>query len=379
MAARSKRTLLKTPKPRKSQLHLIRIAELQDKMRKEKVDLCLVDHPLDLYYFTGLHLSAGQLFVQRKDAQLFVDGRYLAVAEHEAPIPAALSQESSVLDFLKSSKAKKLIFDSGHCSYDQYLKLQKLIRKLKAPPELKPLSSFFNTLRMIKDPQEVKYMQASAQLLYKGFEHARTLLKLGVSELEVARGFEIFCLENGGEKMAFDPIIAFGANSAMPHHRASNTRLAKGDVVLIDIGVVLNKYHSDMTRMLFFKSIDPFMGTVFEVVRAAQKAALKLAKPGVAVGKLDEAARSVMRRHNMESHFVHSLGHGIGLETHESPRIKFDGDEKGLILEPGMVITIEPGLYYPGKGGVRYEDTIVITEKGHQSFFPEMNKRQLLI
>lgn len=379
MATSSKRASLKTPQSRVSKLYSTRISELQDKMRKEKIDLCLVNHPLDLYYFTGLQLSLGQLFVHRTSAKLFVDGRYLAVAEKDSPVSVGLPQESAILEYLQQCKAKKLIFDSGHSSYDQYLALKTLLRKLKTSCELKPLSSFFNRLRRIKDPQEVKWMQASAELLYKGFEHVRTLLKVGVSELEVARGFEIFCLEHGAEKMAFDPIIAFGANSALPHHRASSTRLAKADVVLIDIGVVLNKYHSDMTRMLFFKSIDPFMGTVYEVVRAAQKAALKLAKPGVAVGKLDEAARLVMRRHKMESHFVHSLGHGIGLETHESPRIKFDGDEKGLILEPGMVITIEPGLYYPGKGGVRYEDTVVITKKGYQNFFPDMNKRQLLI
>jgi Xaa-Pro aminopeptidase len=144
-----------------------------------------------------------------------------------------------------------------------------------------------------------------------------------------------------------------------------------GDIVLIDIGVIVEKYHSDMTRMLFYQKPDPELEKLHHINKSAHDAALLLCRPGTKIGMLDRAARDVMAKHGVEALFVHSLGHGIGLETHEYPRIKWDGEDKDLLLQPGMVFTVEPGLYVPGKGGVRYEDTILITEAGYENFYPE--------
>jgi Xaa-Pro aminopeptidase len=174
--------------------------------------------------------------------------------------------------------------------------------------------------------------------------------------------------------MAFEPIIAFGANSALPHHRASETKLKAGDVILIDIGVVLNNYRSDMTRVILPKKPSAFVKQIYTIVREAQQAALDLCKPGVPLKALDLATREVMRKADVETHFVHSLGHGVGLDIHEYPRIKFDGEDKEVILKPGMVITIEPGLYFPKQFGVRYEDTIAITKTGYENFYPGGNE-----
>jgi Xaa-Pro aminopeptidase len=241
----------------------------------------------------------------------------------------------------------------------------------KLEVKLIPVTHSFKTLRAIKEKQEIVLMKKSAALLWKGFQFLRKALKKGVTEKELATRFEIFCLENGAERLAFEPIIAFGKNGAMPHYRSQNVKLKDGDAVLIDIGVVLNNYHSDMTRVVFYKKEDPYIRHLYDIVKRAQMSALKLCRPGTKFKELDLAARKIMREEGVEDLFVHSLGHGIGLETHEYPRIKFDNEDKDVVLESGMVFTVEPGLYVPGKGGVRYEDTIVITPTGYANFYPD--------
>jgi Xaa-Pro aminopeptidase len=212
-------------------------------------------------------------------------------------------------------------------------------------------------------------MKKSAALVWKGFEHIRRSLKVGVTEKELALSFEIFCRKQGAEKLSFDPIIAFGKNTAYPHYRAGDVKLKKDQLVLIDIGVVVDHYHSDMTRTVFFGNPDPRLVLLETVVKKAHAAALKLCKVGTKVGDLDKAARQVIEKAGLKELILHSLGHGIGLETHEFPRLKYKGEDQSTLLQEGMVITIEPGLYLPGVGGVRYEDTIVITSKGYTNFY----------
>jgi Xaa-Pro aminopeptidase len=213
-------------------------------------------------------------------------------------------------------------------------------------------------------------MRNSANLLWRGFEFIQSSLKVGVTEKEISKKFEIFCLEQGGEGLSFEPIIAFGASSAMPHYRSQNVPLTADRIVLVDIGVKLDGYHSDMTRCLFFGKEDPYLSRLYEITQKAQRSALAECRPGQTVKQIDLAARHVYKKEGVEELFVHSLGHGIGLEVHEYPRIKFDTEDKDLVLEEGMVFTVEPGLYVPGVGGVRYEDTIVITSDGYENFYP---------
>jgi Xaa-Pro aminopeptidase len=346
---------------------LKRVKGLQQKLSG---DLCLIDSPLDLLYYTGLKLSAGYLIVSEKEALLFVDGRYIQMAK--GAMKAVLDAPGVLEKYLKSIRSKTLWIDSGRISHDRFLELKKRVK----PVQLIGNSSFFQALRGIKDRNEIEKMQRSAQLAYEGFLYIRSILKTGITEREVARKLEIFWLERGAEKLSFEPIIAFGANSAMPHYRAQNVPLKPGDLVLIDIGVVLDQYHSDMTRVLFFQKRSHFFKEVYEVVVAAQKAALAKCRMGVCVADLDIAAREVMREAKWEKHFLHSLGHGIGLETHEYPRLKSQGKDR---LELGMVVTVEPGLYFEGKGGIRYEDTVVITESGYENFYPDREDSPLIV
>ena len=354
-------------RPKGDSLFKTRLQKLQSLMKQNQLDCCLIENPLDLYYFTGIRLSAGRLIATRKMMRLYVDGRYLQVAQETAPLSVALESKNSLLEFFKEHPIKTVAFDGGHTSYDRFKQLKSLCQKKS---QLIPSSPFFKQLRVVKDKTEIAKMKKSAALLWKGFQWIISSLKKGIKEKEVAKGFEIFCLEKGADSLSFDPIIAFGSNSAMPHYRSQNVALREGDIVLVDIGVVVDQYHSDMTRVLFYKKEDPVLSQLYQIVQRAQKQALALCRPGMKLGQLDVAAREVFRQEKVEDLFVHSLGHGIGLETHEFPRLKHDGEDKDLLLEQGMVFTVEPGLYLPGKGGVRYEDTIVITSKGYENFYP---------
>lgn len=337
---------------------------MQATLKKSGLDALIIEKPIDLFYLTGLQLSLGTLVISKTGLRLFVDGRYLAFAKKNGPCPS----EKTTTDALKKILApfSRIGFDSPETSYARWEALKKLTSN-----ELVPLKRPTDPIRAIKTPTEIKALKKSAKLLWKGFLYLKKQLKAHITEKEAASLFEIYCLKNGAEKMAFDPIVAFGKNTAYPHYRPGSARLKKGDTVLIDIGVVVDHYHSDMTRTFSFGPPDKKALHLATIVKEAHDAALRLCKPGVKVGELDKAACDVIKKAGLESYLAHSLGHGVGLEIHEFPRLKFQGEDSDVILEEGMVITIEPGLYWEGFGGHRYEDTIVITKKGYDNWYPK--------
>lgn len=359
-----------TSKLQKNKIYVSRIEHLKQKLKNVKLDGALIENPLDLFYYTGLQLSAGRLLIHDETILLLVDGRYLQIAEEKSPFKVLLDSPQQFSDFCHEQKLKRLAFDSLHTSYEHYRLLERLCSIKKMKPELVAVPALFKSSRVIKDRSEMLKMKKSANLLWEGFQFIRRILKTGIAEKEVSRRFEIFCLEEGADGLAFEPIIAFGANSAMPHYRSQHAVLKPGDIVLIDIGIVVDHYHSDMTRVLFHQKENRELRHLYDIVQEAQKSALKLCRPGTQLKELDNAARKVMREHQVEDLFVHSLGHGIGLETHEFPRIKYNNEDKDVLLQSGMVFTVEPGLYIPGKGGVRYEDTVAITPTGYNNFYP---------
>lgn len=348
-------------------IFLDRITKLQKALKAKGVDGALVDDPTDLLYLTGLQLSLGSLYVLQRKSCLFVDGRYFEVAKKVSPVPVEKLSKENQESFLKG--VKTLSFDGDKMSYSSFINLRKLSRKVGC--KLISNTEFMRDLRLIKDVGEIAKMKNSAKFAYGAYQMLKGKLKPGVTEIELARELEIYCLKNGAEKVSFEPIIAFGKNSSLPHHHSGETKLKANDIALFDLGVVLDQYCSDMTRVEFVGKPDPELKRLFDVNRAAQKAALALCKPGVKLKELDLAARKVMAAAGLEEYFVHNLGHGIGLKVHEFPRINKEGINKNVELEAGMAITIEPGLYLPGKGGVRYEDTIIITPKGYTNLYPE--------
>lgn len=329
------------------------------------IDGFIIENPIDIAYFTSLKLSRGRLLISKRAVVLFVDGRYTIQAKKGSPFPVKKLGNDELGAVLKSWVGTKYFgFDTGlsiaaHQSFKSIFTKHK--KKLKGfdQPTLK--------VRAVKDSKELVALKKSAGLLWKGFEHIRKKLKEGVSEIEISREFEFYVKKLGAEALSFEPIVAFGENSALPHYHSGARKLKKGDVVLLDIGVVLNGYASDMTRIVFFGKVSKQIEELYQVVKSAHKAALQKCMAGEVVANLDKAARKAMGKE--EKHFVHALGHGIGLNVHEYPRIS--SELRKVKLEEGMVITIEPGLYLPGIGGIRYEDMIVITKTGYRNFFKE--------
>lgn len=342
-----------------------RIKRLQEELKEKNLDMLIIEDKIDLYYLIGAWFSAGRLLLGKTEALFLVDGRYSEIAGKIAPCPIAHLSWEETRQFAERIAAHSISFDGAKMSYSWVEELKKHC----ALYDFVSWSFPTRSLRVIKDPEEVRKLQKSAALLWKGYEHILENLTLGVREKDLATAFTIFCLQKGAEGLSFEPIIAFGENSSLPHHRAGTRALKEGDTVLIDIGVSLDGYASDMTRVTFFGSPNPLIQQWLEITKEAQRRALSLCRPGVRCKEIDQAAREVFRSHDVEKYFVHGLGHGVGIEVHEFPRIRSDGPDVDVLLEPGMILTIEPGLYLPGTGGVRYEDTICITENGYINFF----------
>ncbi len=328
-----------------------RIEKVQNCLKTWEVDLLIVDNPTDLFYLIGKELSLGRLVIAQSNAILYVDGRYYEACKESLEIGVEELAEAAI-------EGERIGFDANFTTFANYEKLTKL------KGELVPLSNPLLTIREVKEPGEIEFLRAAAALGSKGYDFVVSLLSEGVTEEELAIELELFWRKAGGERVAFAPHVAFGENSAYPHHHAGKRPLKQGDLVLIDIGVVLNHYNSDMTRVVFFGEPDPELQKIFHIVHQAQLKALEICKPGTLIADLDQAARSHIASKGYGEFFLHSLGHGVGLDIHEAPGIRKNGEG---ILKEGMVITIEPGIYLSGTGGVRLEDTVVVTSNGFEN------------
>ncbi len=356
-----------------------RLHRVQQILQQKGCDALLVEDGINLYYLTGLELSAGTLIVQESGAHLFVDNRYYELCKKRSPFPVVLIDQGVISDLLghpECASIRNLGFNSESLSFKAY---QEMENKLKGKVILVPLDNPMNSIRAIKDSDEIALLKEAADLGSKGFDFVCTLLKEGISEAEVARELEIFWKRLGSKGVAFDPIIAFGANSSMPHYRAGEAKLQRGEPVLIDIGVNLKHYHSDMTRVVFFGEPKQPMREIYDIVLQAQEAALKVCKPGTLIGEVDQAARGLIAAAGYGERFTHSIGHGIGLEIHEYPILRNKPPMKDVPLQIGMAITIEPGIYLPGVGGVRIEDTVIITGTGYENLTNRPKKKWTMV
>ena len=331
-----------------------------------KGDCAVIEHPIDLYYLTGLSLSRGMLLVTAQESVLFVDGRYLAKAQKEAPCPVQLWEGDAPIRWLQENHSKTIEFDSAKTSYEEFTHLQKKLGNI----ELIPTPSLLKRQRGVKRPDEIAALRRAADVTWKGYKHIAGLLKEGVSEKELAMEFEFFVRKAGASELSFPPIIAFGENSAFPHYPAGEAKLKKNQIVLMDLGAVVDQYRGDLTRVHFFGKVDPELENMLAWTQQAQKAAIDAVRPGTPISELNRLARGVFAEHGVLDLFVHGLGHGVGLEIHEFPSLKVDSPDQTVLLEPGMVFTIEPGLYRPGLGGVRWEDMVLVTSNGSEKLFP---------
>lgn len=341
----------------------LRLEKLRKLIAGLPIDGLLIEHPTNIFYLTGLELSAGKVLLTPDQACLIVDGRYYENASKQIVYPTILLKNETLKEQITAFKIHRLGFDQSQTTYEAYLGLTQISPSL----EIIPTESLVQKLRFIKDAEEIACLKQAAKLGYEGYEFVASQLKEGISEEGLALELEIFWKKKGAKKLAFDSIIAFGSNSSMPHYRAGKAILKKDTSVLIDCGVVLNHYHSDMTRVVYFGKPPPIIQTHYAIVEEAKEKALALCKPGTLFGELDRAARGYITSKGYGEFFTHSLGHGIGLDIHEPPTIRDSEPFQNMALQPGMTFTIEPGIYLPNVGGVRLEDTVLITERGYEN------------
>lgn len=338
-----------------------RIKTLQKKLGSWKLDALVIENPVDLLYLTKLKLSRGRLWVRPDRAELCVDGRYYGEASQKSPCPVAL--------WVKGKEPEQ----SGRIGFDRvWTTVASLEQFKKESPDAfwVEIDQPVMEQRLLKEAQEIETLREAAKITWAGIERTRSLFRKGVSEQELAFEFEFFVRKNGASRLAFETIVAFGENSAYPHHRSSTARLQSNQLILIDAGAVFDDYCADVTRVFFFGSVDPRLEQMFQFVREAYSAARQQIHIGTKIHTIDRAARDSLAQFGVEPLFTHSLGHGLGLEAHESPLIRWDGAEREMAIQCQMVIAIEPGLYQPGLGGVRYENSGVVTKNGFESFYP---------
>ncbi len=348
--------------------HASRIAALKTLMDAADIPVLLVLHPANRFYLSGFELHDGQcnessgcLLIRATGPDwLLTDGRFTEEAHRHWPeehthIHGAPRLEK-IAEFIKSLGIRDLWIEAHAMCAEMYLELGQRLTPHPAP-------RLVEELRTVKDRVELAALKASCALNQRVYDILRPQLAPGLTEKDVAWMLEKAFRENGAESLSFAPIVGFGPNGALPHATPGEARLASDTPVLIDMGGRLDGYCSDQTRTWWIgeKPTDAFRRTL-DLVQEAQRLAIAKVGPGVATSELHATARDYFARHGAAGHFTHSLGHGIGLETHEAPGV---GPIRPTILKPGMVITVEPGLYYPEWGGVRWEHMVVVTEDGH--------------
>ncbi|MGH9520282.1 MAG: M24 family metallopeptidase [Terriglobales bacterium] len=338
------------------------------RMETERLDALLVSHLPNIRYLTGFSGSNGLLLLRPGQADLFTDGRYREQAGHE--VMAARVRVPPKGDLWKAAarlaaKAKRVGFEADHVTVTQ--RANWLRHWAGQATGFKPIQGCIEALRATKEPEEISAIRRAVVLASSVFENVVKQMRPGMAETEAAGRLEFALRQAGGEGLAFDTILAGGPRGARVHGRPGPNPLPARGFVVVDYGVTLAGYASDMTRTLHLGRAGAREREVYRTVLAAQQAAIEAVRVGAAAAAVDRAARRVIQAAGFGQAFAHSTGHGVGLEIHEAPRLAATSRD---ILEAGQVITIEPGIYLPGWGGVRIEDVVVVREDGADVLTP---------
>jgi Xaa-Pro aminopeptidase len=340
--------------------HARRSQELQNLLRGKSLDALLITGPADWYYLTGFTGEAGVLVAGPRHLTLLTDGRFTVQAAEELRGVTVVEQKEGLYrscgELLKNLRARRVGFDPNQLTVGQSKLLKKAAGKAT---QFKEAAGLVAGLRARKDAAELGQMRKAAMVASAVVESAIGLLKPGVREFEVAAEIEYQMRRRGASGAAFESIVAFGARAALPHARPTAKRLRKNELVVLDLGAILGKYCSDITRTVYVGKAPARIRLWYQAVLEAQAAAIQAIAPGNSGGEVDAAARGVLAAYRLDQYFVHSTGHGLGLEVHEDPRLA-KGQKTQLAL--GNVVTIEPGVYIAGVGGIRIEDDVAVHE-----------------
>ncbi|WP_321370727.1 aminopeptidase P family protein [uncultured Desulfuromusa sp.] len=344
------------------------MSELENRCLREifvaqKLDAILIFGLPNIRYLSGFTGTDGVFLVDQTKSSFLTDSRYISQAQKQVRadvIQCYKNKLKAVADELLSNGYKRVGLDAEVVSVALFEELKALVGDSL---EWCLLSKQLQPLRGVKTKDELVSLQAAADLNFKAFQSVLPMFRPGVTELEIAQELEFSLKRLGGEANAFDFIVASGVRGALPHGVASAKQLQSGELVTIDFGTIVNGYHSDETVTLAIGNVDRNLRQIFDIVLEAHDSALEVIRPGLQISELDAVAREIIAHRGYGEYFGHGLGHGVGLEIHEYPAVSSRSDQ---CLVAGMVITIEPGIYISDTGGVRIEDTIVVTEEGYE-------------
>jgi Xaa-Pro aminopeptidase len=332
-----------------------------------KLDALLVSGPPNIRYLSGFTGDNAVLLVLPEKAILFTDPRFTIQASQEVSCQVKIGKGPLVLDVvaaLRRLRLKRIGYEPARMTCDVFEALQV---RLPMGASLEAVNGWVEQLRMVKSAEEIARIRRSVETNSQAFEQASSRVRPGMKEADLAAELEYRMRRLGAEKPSFDTIVAGGARSALPHAQPTSARLEKGQLIVVDMGALQDGYCSDMTRMLFLGVPGAKVKRTYRAVLEAQLAAIDAVRGGALTRNVDRAARQVLKGYGLDGAFVHSTGHGLGLEIHEPPRI---GRRDKARLQAGMAITIEPGVYLEGFGGIRIEDTVVVTETGCEILTP---------
>jgi len=347
-----------------------RLARLRVRLAEADADAVVVTELNNIRYVTGFAGSAGILVVSATACQLLIDGRYEEIVREgqrlgviaPATVIRVKKYDATLLEVLAAGGWRRVVFEGDHTTVAQYSRWVAGVPHV----ELTPIYDWVESGRIIKDAAELTILRKAGRLLSAVAQSLGQWVAVGRTEREVAGDIDSAIRRAGFEKPAFDTIVATGLNSAYPHARPTDRTIAKGDLVLLDFGGVLEGYCVDLTRMAGAGRVAADGQALYLAVREAQDKAIAAVHPGCLTTEVDWAARQVLEQHQLGSAFVHGTGHGLGLDVHEAPRVGPGDPSEAIRLESGMVVTIEPGAYVVGLGGVRLEDDVLVTAEGQE-------------
>ncbi len=337
-----------------------KLSALVSQISEKKIDAFLVTKSVDISYLTSFPSSDAWLLVTPKQIFYLTDERYrLEVSKHVKDVVVYHVRQpiaDQVCMIAKENRFQNIGLDGRHISLHHFQAMQKISSNITWVLMPSPIEF----LREIKTKKEVFLIKKAIQINLECFEYLKRIVKPGLREKEVLYKLEGF-LRSNKVKCSFPPIIASGVRSSFPHAQVTDNVLRRGEALVADIGIDVEGYKSDLTRMFFLGKIPRFIKEAYDILCETQRLAISSIRPGVRVSEIDQQARNFLRKKNLDQFFVHSLGHGVGLEIHERPTVSSRSTE---VLEKGMIFTVEPGLYFPKRFGVRVEDMVLVTAKG---------------
>ncbi|GLC88737.1 M24 family metallopeptidase [Lysinibacillus piscis] len=341
---------------------MLKLEKLRKALQEQNIDGLLITNGYNRRYMTGFTGTAGVAIVSQNDAVFITDFRYTEQAATQIANYRIVQHEKTIIEEIakqvQEMGIQTLGFEKDTVSYSTYE-----LYKNNISAELVPTSGLIEKIRLIKTEQEINIIKVACEIADHAFTHILNFIKPGQTELDVSNELEFFMRKQGATQSSFDIIVASGLRSALPHGVATNKVIEKGDFVTLDYGALYNGYISDITRTVAVGEPSEKLVDMYNAVLGSQLLALEKVGPGLTGIQADAIARDFLKEKGYGEAFGHSLGHGIGLEVHENPGLSFRSE---TVLEPGMAVTIEPGVYIPGIGGVRIEDDILITETGNE-------------